>query len=57
VSAIVHDVHSIWLARNVVRFTLVVVSLHATMAKFSSLVAMSGTASKGNCLSNNVTLL
>jgi hypothetical protein len=38
------------LARNVIRFSSTNVSLHASMAKISSFVAMSGACSNGNCL-------
>lgn len=50
VVAIVHTVHSIWLAQNAVRFNASSISLHATMAKISSMIAMSRGISKGYCL-------
>ena len=56
-SAIVHTVHAIWLARNSIRFSSDKVSTHATMSKISAMVALSGTYSKGNCLSYDVMIL
>ncbi|KEH15662.1 transmembrane protein, putative [Medicago truncatula] len=49
-AALVHTVHTIWLARNAIRFSSANVSIHTSMAKISSLVALSGANSKGNCL-------
>jgi len=49
-AALVHTVHTIWLARNAIRFSSANVSIHASMAKISSLVALSGANSKGNCI-------
>ncbi|XP_039683793.1 uncharacterized protein [Medicago truncatula] len=40
VAAIVHSVHAIWLARNVVRFNASSISLHATMAKITTMIAI-----------------
>jgi len=57
VAAVVHTVYSIWLARNAIRFNSAVVSFHATLAKITSLIAMTGTVSKGNCLLADVTVL
>jgi hypothetical protein len=57
VAAIVHTVHSIWLARNAVLFNASSVSLHATLAKISSMIAMSGGTSKGFCLLSDVVIL
>lgn len=54
VAAIVHTVHSIWLARNAIRFNVGAVSLHTILAKITSLITMSGTTSKGKCLSYDV---
>lgn len=56
-AAIVHTVHTIWLARKVVRFNAAHISLHATLAKISSLIAMSGGISKGYCLFSDVVIL
>jgi len=57
VAAIVHSVHAIWLARNVVRFNATSVTIHATMAKITSMIAMSGAISKGYCLRSDVVIL
>jgi len=56
VAAIVHMVYCIWLARNALRFSSVPISIHATIAKITSFVAMSGTHSNGNCLPIDVVL-
>jgi len=57
VAAIVHSVHAIWLARNAVRFNATFVTIHATMAKITSMIAMSGGISKGYCLLSDVVIL
>lgn len=57
VAAIVHTVHAIWIARNVVRFNSATISLHAVLAKLSSNIAMSGNISKGNCLPSDIIIL
>lgn len=57
VSAIVHILHSILMAKNSLRFNLDAFSLQTSKAKKSSLVAMSRTVSKANCLYDDVTLL
>jgi len=56
-AALVHTVHTIWWARNAIRFSSANVSIHASMAKISSLVALSGANSKGNCLVMNGAVL
>jgi len=57
VAAIIHTVHAIWLARNSIRFSSNKVSIHYTMIKISSLIALSGTNSNGNCLASDLTVL
>jgi len=57
VAAIVHSVYCIWLSRNALRFSFVPPSLHATMARVSSFVAMSGMHSNDNCLTYDVAVL
>lgn len=49
-ASLVHKVHTIWLDRNAIRLSFANVSLHASMAKISSFVAMFGANSKGNCV-------
>ena len=57
VAAIVHSVYCIWLSRNAFRFSFVPPFIHATMARISSFVAMSGMHSNGNCLTSDVVVL
>ena len=57
VAAIIHTVHAIWLARNSIRFSSAKVSIHNTMIKISSLIALSGSSSNGNCLSSDINIL
>ena len=56
-AAIVHVVYCIWLTRNAFRFNSVAASLHATMAKIASYVAILGMHSNGNCISLDVDIL
>jgi len=53
-AAIVHTVHTIWLARNAIRFISLKITLHNTLAKISTLVTMSGVNSTGNCVISDV---
>ena len=59
VAAIVHKVHAIWMARNVLRFSSEKISLHEAKAKIISSMALSGNILKGNCLpySSDLSLL
>jgi len=57
VAAIIHAVYCIWLSRNAMRFSSVSASLHDTMAKITSFVAMSGMNSNGYCLPFEVAVL
>jgi len=57
VGAIIHVVYCIWLSRNALRFSSAHPSLHDTMAKITSFVAMSGMNSNGNCLPFEVVVL
>ena len=57
VAVIIHTVHSIWLARNSIRFNSAKVSIHNTMIKISSLITLSGINSNGNCLSSDAKIL
>lgn len=56
VAAIIHAIYCIWLSRNALRFSSAHPSLHATMAKITSFVAMSGMTSNGNCLPFDVAI-
>jgi hypothetical protein len=57
VAAIIHVVYCIWITRNDFRFNSAHPSLHHTMAKITSFVAMSGVNSNGNCLPIDVAVL
>jgi len=54
--AIVHKVHTIWVARNSIRFSSAKVTLHATTTKIAAVVSLSGSSSTGKCLSCDVDL-
>ena len=56
-AAIIHTVHTIWLARNTIWFSSSKINLHNTLEKISTLVTMSGLHSTGNCIVDDVTLL
>jgi len=53
-AAMVHTVHTIWLARNTIRFSSSTINLHNTLEKISTLVTMSGLHSTGNCVVDDV---
>lgn len=50
VTAIVHTVHAIWMARNILRFSSDKITLHAAKTKIASAVALRDNISKGSCL-------
>jgi len=56
-AAIVHTVHTIWVARNSIRFSSAQVTLHATTTKIVAMVSLSGSSSTGKCLLCDVDLL
>lgn len=56
-AAIVHTVHTIWLARNAIRLSSLKITLHNTLTKISTLVTMSGVNSTGNCVIGDVDFL
>jgi len=56
-AAIIHTVHSIWKARNTIRFSQDKASLHATKSSIISLVALSGNMPQGHCLRSDMWLL
>jgi len=56
-AAIIHTVHTIWLARNAIRFSSSRINFHNTLEKISTLVTMSGVHSTGNCVVGDVALL
>lgn len=49
-AAVIHIVHTIWLAKNAFRFQSKMQSLHSTKVRIHSLIALSGNASTGKCL-------
>jgi len=57
VAAIVHTLHTIWWARNSLRFTTLTPSLHSAKVRIHSLVALSGNLSKGKCLQSDLAFL
>lgn len=57
IAVVVHTVHAIWVARNVVRFNASAVSLHATLAKITSMISMSGSISTGYYLFLDIVIL
>jgi len=57
VAAVLYTFHTIWWARNFVRFSVVTPSLHLAKVRIHSLVAMSGNVSKGKCLHEDFAFL
>ncbi|XP_039690616.1 uncharacterized protein [Medicago truncatula] len=49
-AAILHTIHTIWWARNAVRFSDLNPTIHATKIRIHSFIALSGNFSKGKCL-------
>ncbi|XP_039686503.1 uncharacterized protein [Medicago truncatula] len=49
-AAILHTLHTIWCARNSIRFSFLAPSLHAAQVRIHSSITMSGNASRGKCL-------
>jgi len=56
-AAILHTIHTIWWARNAVRFSDVTPSLHSAKVRIHSSIAMSGNISKGKCLHSDFPFL
>jgi len=48
--AVLHTIHTIWWARNSLRFSVVTPTLHSAKVRIHSSIAMSGNISKGKCL-------
>jgi hypothetical protein len=57
IAAVLHTIHSIWWARNSLRFSDVVPTLHAAKVRIYSFIAMSGNVSKGFCIPSDSVLL
>jgi len=49
-AAILHTLHTIWWARNAVRFSDVTPSFYLAKVRIQSFIAISGNVSKGKCL-------
>ena len=56
-ATILHTLHTIWWARNSLRFTNVKPTLHSAKVRIHSFIAMSGNVSKGKCLPSDFTFL
>jgi len=56
-AAILHTLHTIWWARNSLRFTTVKPTLHSAKVRIHSFIAMSGNISKGKCVPSDLAFL
>jgi len=56
-AAVVHTLHTIWWARNSLRFSEVTPTLHSAKVCIHSFIAMSGNVSKGKCLPSDFVFL
>ena len=56
-AAILHTLHSLWWARNPLRFTNVKPTLHSTKVRIHSFISMSGNVSKGKCMHSDFPFL
>jgi len=56
-AAVIHTVHTIWRARNDLRFSSKATTFHSAKVRIHSLVAMSSNASGGKCLPSDFPLL
>ena len=54
---VVHTLHTIWLSRNTLHFSMRKATIHAAKVRIHSLVAMSGNSSIGNCLTSEFSFL
>lgn len=57
VAAVVHMVHSIWWARNNVRFSSAKVSSHAVQVRVHAFIGLSGAVSTGKCIAADAAIL
>ena len=57
VAAVVHTLHTIWLSRNSLRFSLNVVSIHAAKVRLHVAISFSGSLSAGHCLLSDIPIL
>ena len=56
-AAVLHTTHTIWWARNSLRFSVVIPTLHSAKIRIHSFIAMSGNISKGKCLQSDFDFL
>jgi hypothetical protein len=56
-AAVVHTLHSIWLARNIVRFSSNASSLQAVQLRVQAATFMTGNLSVGKCVASDATVL
>jgi len=56
-AAVVHTLHTIWWARNSLRYSEVMPTLHSAKVRIHSFIAMSGNVSKGKCLPSDSVFL
>lgn len=56
-AAILHTIHTIWWARNAVRFSDLKPTIHAAKIRIHSFIALSGNFSKGKCLISDFAFL
>jgi len=57
IAAVVHTLHTIWISRNNLRFSVNVTSIHAAKIHIHSLVALSGNVSTSKCLASDYDFL
>jgi ribonuclease HI len=56
-ASVIHTVHTIWLARNSMRFSSQVTTFYSAKVRIHSWVALSGNTSTGKCLTSDSQLL
>ncbi|XP_024630561.1 uncharacterized protein [Medicago truncatula] len=56
-AAILHTIHTIWWARNALRFSDLSPTIHAAKIRIHSFIALSGNISKGKCLLSDFAFL
>jgi len=56
-AAVLHTIHTIWWARNSLRFSVVTPTLHSAKVRIHSSIAMSRNISKGKCLNSDFAFL
>jgi hypothetical protein len=56
-TVVLHTLHTIWWARNSLRYSTGTPSLHSAKVRIHSMIAMTGNASKGKCLPSDLAFL